>query len=75
MAGDGQSTNRPLARADFLFAESMVEQRKGNRSTWASRGQQCTSSVDCITVQSLVWTEPLCQTISVLFELKSMSSN
>ncbi|GMN57716.1 hypothetical protein TIFTF001_026821 [Ficus carica] len=61
-----------------FFADSMLEQSKGNRSTWASRGragQQCSNSNYCITVQSLVWTEPLSQTISVQFELKFPSPN
>ncbi|GMN30030.1 hypothetical protein TIFTF001_041395 [Ficus carica] len=34
------------------------ENRKGNRSTWAWRGNSAICSDNCITVQSQVWTEP-----------------
>ncbi|GMN53298.1 hypothetical protein TIFTF001_022433 [Ficus carica] len=48
---------------------------KGIVARGRAGGNSAKGSVDCITVQSLVWTEPIHQTSSVLFELKSMSSN
>ncbi|GMN60785.1 hypothetical protein TIFTF001_029879 [Ficus carica] len=43
----------------------LSENKKGNLSTWASRGNSTICSDDCITVQSQVWTEQSYQTISV----------